>query len=252
MAEKVDGVGSLRAQLEAQFEDKYIEWRRVDKIFDWGGKKRCKCVPYVEARAIQTRLSDCVGIGGWRAHYVITAVGRRHAMTCQLSLNLGDEWITKEDGCEIEEGGIEPIKAAYSNSLKRAAQQWGIGRYLYDLPDSLFELTTLRSPGDFFIFRDDNRTAWFLPRPHITAQLGIVPGKPGISAPVPPSSPKRREQVYLERVTALRNRPQDQWPEMIPRAKKALQDDKILSDGAKMRVLDAITDLEFELEQSNG
>jgi hypothetical protein len=41
-------------------------------------------------------------------------------------------WVTKIDGAEPTQ--IESIKGAYSDSFKRAAVKWGIGRYLYRLP----------------------------------------------------------------------------------------------------------------------
>src|SRR5690606_39028946 len=41
------------------------------------------------------------------------------------------EWVTKFDGAENT--AVEAVKGGLSDSMKRAAAQWGIGRYLYTL-----------------------------------------------------------------------------------------------------------------------
>src|SRR5690606_38042070 len=45
----------------------------------------------------------------------------------------GDEWVTKWDGAENTEK--EAVKGGLSGAMKRAAVQWGIGRYLYQLEE---------------------------------------------------------------------------------------------------------------------
>ncbi|WP_243664619.1 Rad52/Rad22 family DNA repair protein [Rhodothermus marinus] len=52
---------------------------------------------------------------------------------CGISIRIGDEWITKWDGAENTD--IEPVKGGLSSAMRRAAVQWGIGRYLYRLPN---------------------------------------------------------------------------------------------------------------------
>ena len=47
-------------------------------------------------------------------------------------MRINDEWITKYDGANDTK--IESTKGGISDSMKRAAVQWGIGRYLYNLP----------------------------------------------------------------------------------------------------------------------
>ena len=44
---------------------------------------------------------------------------------------LSGGFITKWDGAE--DSDIEPVKGGLSDSMKRAAVQWGIGRYLYSM-----------------------------------------------------------------------------------------------------------------------
>ena len=50
-------------------------------------------------------------------------------MVCRLSCNVKGTVITKSDGAD--DSNIEGAKGGISDSLKRAAVQWGIGRYLY-------------------------------------------------------------------------------------------------------------------------
>lgn len=52
---------------------------------------------------------------------------------CALSIydESRKEWVTKTDGAENSD--IEPVKGGLSDSFKRAAVQWGIGRYLYSM-----------------------------------------------------------------------------------------------------------------------
>ena len=53
-------------------------------------------------------------------------------MICGISIRIGAEWVTKWDGAENTE--LESVKGGLSASMRRAAVQWGVGRYLYRLP----------------------------------------------------------------------------------------------------------------------
>jgi hypothetical protein len=53
---------------------------------------------------------------------------------CGLSIRVGDEWVTKWDGAENTD--VEGVKGGLSGAMKRAAVQWGIGRYLYALEET--------------------------------------------------------------------------------------------------------------------
>lgn len=94
---------------------------------------RALAFAYVNARAIQDRLDEVLGIDGWQDHYEVLP---DKTVVCKLSIRLGEEWLTKEDlGDESEQPDSgDRMKAAFSGALKRAASKWGIGRYLYRLP----------------------------------------------------------------------------------------------------------------------
>lgn len=120
----------IRKQLSENFSEKDLEWR-VSRVVETGEKVKAIVVPFIDARAIQDRLDEVLGIGGWYVSYEKSPIGE--GMICKLSLKIGGEWITKEDGADISDTTDSPVKAVCSNALKRAAVQWGIGRYLYNL-----------------------------------------------------------------------------------------------------------------------
>jgi hypothetical protein len=93
---------------------------------------RALAVPFVDARVIQDRLDDVLGVMGWQDSYECLPDG---AVVCRLRIRLGSEWITKEDvgGQSEQPDEGDRRKAAFSDALKRAAVKFGIGRYLYRL-----------------------------------------------------------------------------------------------------------------------
>jgi len=94
---------------------------------------RALALAYVDARVIQDRLDDVLGVEGWQDEYQLLPDG---SVSCRLRLKLGPRWITKMDvGSPSEQpDGGDRLKAAFSDALKRAAVKFGIGRYLYRLP----------------------------------------------------------------------------------------------------------------------
>jgi len=87
-------------------------------------------VPYVQNRAIMERLDEVFGPLGWRNEF---RAGPSGGVVCIISIHRPEsgEWVAKEDGAENTD--IEPVKGGLSGAMKRAAVQWGIGRYLYKL-----------------------------------------------------------------------------------------------------------------------
>lgn len=94
---------------------------------------RALALAYVDARVIQDRLDDVLGVTGWQDEYECLPEG---SVVCRLRLRIGDEWITKMDvgGQSEQPDEGDRRKAAFSDALKRAAVKFGIGRYLYRLP----------------------------------------------------------------------------------------------------------------------
>lgn len=94
---------------------------------------------YVTARAIQNRLDAVVGAQNWKPvfrqwHTVTDRDGNpipSQLCTIQIFDDERHEWLEKTDGAENTD--YEPVKGGLSDAMKRAASQWGIGRYLYKL-----------------------------------------------------------------------------------------------------------------------
>jgi len=101
-------------------------------------KTRAIAMPYADMRAYQSRLDSVVGVDGWRVSY--RPWGER-AVLCELSI-LG---ITREDvgEAELEEptrgGEMRPnpnvATGAVAQAFKRTCAAFGLGRYLYSLPE---------------------------------------------------------------------------------------------------------------------
>jgi hypothetical protein len=104
---------------------------------------RALALAYVDARVIQDRLDEVLGVDGWQDDYECLSDG---SVVCRLRLRLGDTWITKVDvgGPSEQPDGGDRLKAAFSDALKRAAVKFGIGRYLYRLPAQWVDYDTQR------------------------------------------------------------------------------------------------------------
>lgn len=100
---------------------------------------------YISARAIQNRLDNVLGMENWRVSYRQIQGG----FLCTLSIRINNEWIEKEDGANITE--FESVKGGISNSFKRAASIFGIGRYLYNAKNSWYPI---KKQGNGYIFAE--------------------------------------------------------------------------------------------------
>ncbi|MFT9495762.1 MULTISPECIES: Rad52/Rad22 family DNA repair protein [Bacillota] len=121
------------SKLQAPFPSKDIEWR-VSHSGIKNGKKWAMVLAYVTNRAIQNRLDEVFGPAGWKNSYKDFKDG----ILCTISCFIDGEWVEKSDGAEQTE--IESLKGGLSGAMKRAAVQWGIGRYLYKLESMFVEV----------------------------------------------------------------------------------------------------------------
>jgi hypothetical protein len=136
---------NLHQKLQAPFPVKCISWRVGATTPD---KKKGIALAYIDARDCMKRLDDVVGMENWQCRYPFVGC-------CEIGINitgaklnimtpderkgtlqhvtLTDEWIWKANGAG--ETHVEAEKGQYSDAFKRAAVMWGIGRYLYSLPN---------------------------------------------------------------------------------------------------------------------
>lgn len=118
-----------------------VEWR-VQRCGITKGKPWAFVLCYVTNRAIQNRLDEVVGLGNWRNEFIKWS---DTSTLCGISIRINGEWITKYDGAS--ETDIEAVKGGLSDSMKRAAVQWGMGRYLYNLTENFAVCTLERQNG---------------------------------------------------------------------------------------------------------
>ncbi len=141
----------LLASLAEPFPSDEIQWRVGSTTKD---KKRGMALAYIDARTVMDRLDKVCG-GFWEDYYSEVA-GR---LVCGISV-YGQ---TRSDGAgdtdfEAEKGGL-------SDAFKRAGVKWGIGRYLYRLPNAWVPLD-----GKQKITTPPSLPHWALPSGEISDQ----------------------------------------------------------------------------------
>ena len=109
-------MNKIEMALKRPFEPRKLKWRKGP-----GGKE----LVYITARDVMDRLDEAVGVSGWETSYR-EVMGR---VVCELTLRIEGNTITKCDGAD--DTANEGAKGALSDALKRAAVQFGVGRYLY-------------------------------------------------------------------------------------------------------------------------
>lgn len=118
----------LRQALAAPFSNGDIEWRISATTQD---KTKGLAVPYVTNRAIQNRLDSTVGIDGWQNEFKPWKDGKAQLCGISIYFQQQKQWLTKWDGAD--DSDFESVKGGLSDSMKRAAVEWGVGRYLYGM-----------------------------------------------------------------------------------------------------------------------
>ena len=112
--------------LQAFFAEDDVEWKPIAVSKKTG---KALAAAYITNRAIMDRLDEVCGPENWQNEY---RPGPGGGVICGLSVRVGDDWVTKWDGAENTD--VEAVKGGLSSSMRRAAVQWGIGRYLYRIP----------------------------------------------------------------------------------------------------------------------
>ncbi|CAI1818408.1 DNA damage response protein A [Serratia quinivorans] len=126
-------------KLDEPFAIEDIEWR-VQQCGMASNGPWAMVLCYVTNRAIMKRLDEVCGKTGWRNEFQPSPSG---GVLCGISIKHEDEWITKWDGAENTQ--VEAVKGGISGAMKRAAVQWGIGRYLYLLEERFAVCSTERN-----------------------------------------------------------------------------------------------------------
>lgn len=182
------------AELRKPFKPEEIEWR-IGQAGKKGSDVWAKAFAYVTVRAIMQRLDEVCGPGNWCNEFSPPPNAQPGTATlCTIRVRVDGEWVGKTDGAENSD--MEATKGGLSDSMKRAAVQWGIGRYLYDLEEKFVETSMERKNGwryqsandrkgtPAFYWKDPELPAWALPGGVKTTT------KPEPQPEIPPQSEK--------------------------------------------------------------
>jgi hypothetical protein len=116
---------SILSALAAPFPADQVQWKPGPTT----GNK-AMALPFVNASAIQERLDTVCG-ADWEARYEFLEGG---VVLCCLRLFIDGTWHERCDVGQCGKGEENGTKAGVSDSFKRAARAWGVGRYLCRIP----------------------------------------------------------------------------------------------------------------------
>lgn len=176
----------IQNALAMPFAPEDLEWRLQRTIEE----KMCGlAVPFVTNRAIQNRLDEVVGPENWYNDFKPWhSVKGKESQLCGIAIYFEErkEWICKWDGAE--DSDIEPVKGGLSDSMKRAAVHWGIGRVLYNM-DSVW--VDIEKKGKSFDIKDSARAKLDRVYLDMLKKLGQTPAPPmGTAAQLTPKAAK--------------------------------------------------------------
>ena len=112
--------------LRAPFPVNRIHWRVGATTKD---KDKGIALAYIDARDAQQRLDEVMGVD-WQCRYSHVS---DKGVVCEVGLYVNGEWRWRANGAG--ETDYEATKGAMSDAFKRACVMWGVGKYLYALPN---------------------------------------------------------------------------------------------------------------------
>jgi len=112
-------------KLKRPFDPKAISWRVGATS---GDKTTGIALAYIDARDVMARLDEVFGLE-WQCRYSHA----ENKTICEIGAKVDGEWVWRAGGAGDTD--VEAEKGAISDAFKRAAVLFGIGRYLYSLPN---------------------------------------------------------------------------------------------------------------------
>jgi hypothetical protein len=116
----------LLFELSKPFRRDDIEWRAQRVSKDKMGNNVAMMLCYVTVNTVRDRLDAVMGCN-WQCKHEVFGT----KTICHMGLFLDDQWRWRSDGAG--DTAYEADKGAISDSIKRAAVSWGVGRHLYDI-----------------------------------------------------------------------------------------------------------------------
>lgn len=118
-------------RLAEPFAPDQLEWR-VGRTGKASRGPWVHVLAYQTSRAVMDRFDEVCGPENWTNEF---RAGPGGGVICRIGVRVeGVGWVWKEDGAENTD--IEAVKGGLSGAMKRAAVQWGCGRYLYGLEET--------------------------------------------------------------------------------------------------------------------
>jgi hypothetical protein len=119
---------SISRKLREPFDPSDVDFRVQGRVNEQ--TNRAQVLAYIDARAVQDRLDGVVGCGNWSFDWSPIVSDNGEVMVAKGTLTIYG--VSKSDAGSAS--NFEQSLGAVSHCFKRAAVQWGIGRYLYSLP----------------------------------------------------------------------------------------------------------------------
>ena len=128
---------AVKAELERPFDPALVRWKPQATSRDG---KRALAVAYVDARTYARRLDEAEGLvpgcEPWQKRLEVLDLGDRVGAVCHLTVaavtRFGDGECLKNSGRKVEPNAVT---SASAQAFKRACVAFGLGRYLYGLPE---------------------------------------------------------------------------------------------------------------------
>lgn len=121
-----DSHKALLAQLKQPFDPKFVKWRVGATNAD---KTKGIALAYIDSREVKKRFDEVCGIANWRNRLVPVTDG----FISEIDIKIDDEWVTRSNAAGYTK--VESVKGGASDAFKRAGSTWGVGHYLYYLPN---------------------------------------------------------------------------------------------------------------------
>lgn len=117
------------------------QWRigQISKL-----KPKASLLAYIDARDVMDLLDKVVGPDNWQDDYKM--IGTNLVAGIGIYDETKKEWIWKWDTGTA--GDIEGEKSIYSDSFKRAAVKWGVGRFLYSMDTKYVDTNEIKTSSN--------------------------------------------------------------------------------------------------------
>lgn len=147
----------LLEKLKDPFDPRFVKWRVGATTKD---KTKGIALAYIDSREVMKRLDEVCGVAGWQSRYSHVD---KHGVACDIGIKINDEWVWKANGAG--ETDVEAEKGAMTDAFKRAAVLWGVGRYLYYIPN---QWVALKPQGKSYVIAETPKLpAWAQPKANL-------------------------------------------------------------------------------------